>query len=487
VLIASIYFLLFFFLVAAIYYALPQRYRWIWLLISSYLFYISWSIAYAFVLLIMTVVSYVIARMIMINENRSVKRHYLQLGVILSFGILGVFKYSNFFLSSFNGLLSVLGVQANTSLTSIFFPIGISFFTLQIIGYLIDVYNETTAAELNFGKYALSIAFFPKLISGPLERVAYLLPELSKKVTFNYDNFSSGMIRIGWGFWKKLVIADRLAAVTDAVFSNPYSFSGSNLAIAVLLYSLQIYADFSAYCDIVIGMAQILGIKLTENFNYPYFATSPIDFWRRWHITLSNWFRDYLFYPLNFASRRNRSPWVPIRNIMLVFLFSGLWHGANWTFIIWGGLHGLYQSVELALQRRAKAKKIKPTPSRWRTPLGIIVTFGLVTFAWIFFRANNVGDAFYIIKTILVMGNVPSETVLWTFTTPFERMVVIGLLLTFVLLEIAQYRLKVPVWEQIRTSPLPIRWTLSLILIYSVIIFGYYGANNPSAFIYTGF
>ncbi|MBI5960525.1 MAG: MBOAT family protein [Chloroflexi bacterium] len=485
--IASLHFFLFFLLTLGVYYALPHRWRWLWLLIMSYVFYGSLSVKYTVVLFTMTLISYGLARLIEAQQDIEKKKLYLRLGIILSFVTLGIFKYTGFFLSSVNDVLDRLGANSHIPLPDIWFPIGISFFTLQIVSYIMDVYTEAAEAEPHLGKYALYVAFFPQLLIGPIERASHLLPQFTNKVTFDYQLLVEGLIRIGWGFWKKLVIADRLAIVVDRAFSDPSAFSADKLALATLLYSIQIYADFSAYCDIVIGMAHILGIKLTENFNHPYFATSPIDFWRRWHITLGNWLRDYIFRPLNFAARRNFTLWIQTRNVLLVFLFSGLWHGAAWTFIIWGILHGGYQAVELALQRRARNKKSKSKPAWWKTAFSISVTFGLVTFAWIFFRAESVNDAFYIIKTIFTWGNASAGGSLWDFTSAFERQVVFLLIMILLVIEIAQYLSKKPVWEFIHRTPLTARWTMCLILIYSVIVFGYYGEVDPTAFIYAGF
>jgi D-alanyl-lipoteichoic acid acyltransferase DltB (MBOAT superfamily) len=487
VLIASFYFLLFFGVVLGVYYALPHRWRWLVLLVASYVFYISWSLKYAVVLLIMTAITFALARSIARQDNPAVKKRVLQVGLVVLFGVLGVFKYTNFFLSSVGGLLSLAGVHLDIPVLDIFFPVGISFFILQMVSYVVDVYKGVSQAESHFGKYALYIAFFPQLLIGPIERARHLLPQFSRPATFDYQVFVGGMIRIGWGFWKKLVIADHLAAAINTAFADPSAFSGPQLALAVLLYSLQIYADFSAYTDIVIGMASILGIKLTENFNHPYFATSPIDFWRRWHISLSTWLRDYLFFPLSMASRTSFTLMKQIRVAFLVFLFSGLWHGAAWTFVIWGGLHAFYQSGELILQRWSKARGGRRQPVVWRTVLGILVTFSLINFAWIFFRANSVADAFLIIQRIFTLQGSTSGTAIWEFATSFQRQMLIGLVLLFVALEFAQYFSKQTIWGWLQARPLVLRWTLSLVLVFSVMIFGYYGETSATAFIYAGF
>ena len=486
-LIASFYFLLFFLVVLGTYYALPHRWRWMLLLVASYIFYISWSFKYAVVLLVMTVITFGLGRVMARQEDRAARKPVMRLGLVIVFGVLGLFKYTNFFLSSVGGLLSLLGVNLDLPMLDIFFPIGISFFILQMSSYVVDVYNGVSPAEAHFGKYALYIAFFPQLLIGPIERARNLLPQLSKEATFDYAAFGSGMLRIGWGFWKKLVIADHLSVATNTAFADPSLFSGGQLALAVLLYSLQIYADFSAYTDIVIGMASILGIKLTENFNHPYFATSPIDFWRRWHISFSTWLRDYLFFPLSMASRTSVTLWKQIRVVTIVFLFSGLWHGAAWTFVIWGGMHALYQSGELAIQRWNRARGIRRAPNRWRTAFSILLTFGLITFAWIFFRANSVADALYIIQSIFTGQAGTSGAVVWQFANGFERAMLIGLVGLFVILEFAQYFAKQPIWEWLGSRPLLLRWALSLGLVFAVMIFGYYGETSSAAFIYAGF
>jgi D-alanyl-lipoteichoic acid acyltransferase DltB (MBOAT superfamily) len=273
-------------------------------------------------------------------------------------------------------------------------PLGISFYTLQAISYLMDIYNNVIQPERNFGQYALYLAFFPKLISGPVERGGFLLPQIEKLKPFDYQRLIDGSTRIIWGFFKKLIIADRLGVIVNTVFDSPdnyYRYSPI-LILAVFSFSIQVYVDFSAYCDIAIGSAKILGIDLTENFNAPYLAKSVTEFWRRWHISFTSWLRDYIFIPLNFASRRKPSKLIKYLNIIIVFLVSGIWHGANFTFIIWGLLHGIYQAIEavtLNLRNKIVKKYSIGRSSFSHRVFQITRTFLLVTFAWIFFRAST--------------------------------------------------------------------------------------------------
>lgn len=487
-LIASLYFAAFVLVVLGVHVALPQRWRWVWLLVASYAFYLTWSVRYAVVLLVMSVFSFVVARWIEAAQEPTRKKQLFALGVLACFAVLGVFKYTNFALSSVDSWLAWTGVGADIPRLSLFYPIGIAFFSLQMISYVNDVYSGAVPAERHVGKYMLYISFFPQLIAGPIERAKPLLPQLSLPRRFEYQIFVGGLIRMSWGFWKKLVIADRVAVVTGIIFDTPDAFAWYHLLFAVGLYSIQIYADFSAYCDIVIGAANLFGITLTENFNHPYFATSPIDFWRRWHISFSTWLRDYIFYPLNFAARRNLTPWVQTRNILLVFLFSGLWHGAAWTFVIWGGLHGAYQAIELTLQRMARKRKTRHLLPFWKPAYGILLTFVSITFAWIFFRANSVGDALTFIERMLSLRAAVADHVqLQELDAQLDLGLVGVLLALFAAIEFLQFRSAVPVWEWLRTRSLPLRWGVCLVLLFSVIIFGYYGEDNPSNFIYAGF
>lgn len=316
---SSFIFLCFYFLVFIIYYILPQKIRWVWLLISSYVFCAFSDYKYALVLLLATLVAYFSGLLIGHAEARSKKKLFLLLGIFINAGLLFCFKYLNFFLGSLETIFSWLGFHLDLATINLILPLGISFYAFQTISYLLDIYSGVLPPERNLGRFALYLAFFPKLVSGPIERGGNLLPQLYAPIPLDYQRFLDGFVRIAWGFFKKLVIADRLAVIVNTVFSKPDKFFGPQLFFAVMSFSFQIYIDFSAYCDIAIGTAKLLGIDLTENFNIPYLATSATEFWRRWHISLTNWLRDYIFTPLNFATRRKRSKIYQYLNIMIVF------------------------------------------------------------------------------------------------------------------------------------------------------------------------
>ena len=325
-------FLLFLAIVVIVNTLIPRIHRWIWWLISSYAFCIFFDLKSSLVLLAITLEAYLFGLLINKEQNYKKKKVSLVFGLVILIGSLFFFKYLNFSITIINDLFTLSGGTFKYDLINLLLPVGLSFYTFQAISYLVDIYNGTIQAEKNFGKVALFLAFFPKLLSGPIERGAHLLPQLSDPVPFEYHRFVSALLHIFWGFFKKLVIADRLSIPVATVFSSPADFFAPQSIFAAIAFSLQIYIDFSAYCDIAIGAASILGVDLVENFNLPYLAKSVTEFWRRWHMSFSNWLRDYLFIPLNFTVRRKRSGFLKYAIIMVVFLVSGIWHGANYTF-----------------------------------------------------------------------------------------------------------------------------------------------------------
>ncbi len=413
------------------------------------------------------------------------------LGIIANTALLFVFKYLNFFFTTVSDVLAVTGFDWSFRGMDILLPLGISFYTFQTISYILDVYNGVVSSEKNFGRYALYVSFFPKLVSGPIERAGHLLPQFYEPNPFEYQKFVDSLVRIGWGLFKKLVIADRLAVVVNTYFSEPTSFFAPQAALAVVFYSFQVYVDFSAYCDIAIGTARILGIDLVENFDRPYFAKSVTEFWRRWHISLTDWLRDYIFIPLNFATRRKRSKLYQYRNILIVFLVSGIWHGANWTFIVWGALHGLYQVFEAATKklRNRWIKKLNIDRKSFSHKLfQVLLTFVLVAFAWVFFRANSIQDALSTVRSIVTMNGVTGMDS-WDFTklglNSLEIGVAIHALVLFFGIEILQR--KHNLINELNQQPLVFRWLVYLALIFSIIIFGFYTTYLPEDFIYFQF
>lgn len=363
------------------------------LLASSYFFYACWDFRFLFLLLFSTALDYFTGLKIFAATNSHKKKAWLWLSVGVNLGFLGVFKYYNFFAQSFADSLSLLGVQTNFGTLQVILPVGISFYTFHGLSYVIDLYRGKTEPERNFIDYSLFVSFFPLLVAGPIERAPHLLPQIRREREFDYAKAVDGLKQILWGLFKKIVIADNCAEHVNTIFNNSSAYSGSTLVLGALLFALQIYCDFSGYSDIALGTARLFGIDLFRNFNFPYFSRDIAEFWRRWHISLSSWFRDYLYIPLG-GSRGG--PWLTVRNVLLIFLVSGLWHGANWTFIAWGFLNALYilPSIIFGTNRHnldiVARGKLFPSAREFSE---IAVTFALTTFAWIFFRAGSLRHA----------------------------------------------------------------------------------------------
>ncbi len=389
---------IFFFLVVFLYFTLPHRFRWCLLLAASYYFYMAWRKPYVLLIIASTGVDYFAALGMSYTRRQAIRRLLLLFSLISNLGLLFTFKYFNFFADAANTLSTMWGSTVTLPYLQVLLPVGISFYTFQTLSYTLEVYQGRQQPERHLGHFALYVAFFPQLVAGPIERAHRLLPQLRRKVDFDYDRIRSGLILMGWGLFKKVVIADRLARVVDIIFAQPDRFPGLFLATGAVFFAFQIYCDFAGYTDIARGAARILGIDLMENFRRPYNAQSIADFWRRWHISLSTWFRDYLYLPLG----GNRvSPWRWVFNILIVFLLSGLWHGANWTFLVWGGLHGTYYLIGRFSQSTRSHLAQKYELNRFLqllSPLKMLSTFILVTLAWIFFRANTVQEGWYVVS-----------------------------------------------------------------------------------------
>lgn len=380
----SLSYAIFFPVVFILYWRLPQKLRWLLLLISSYYFYMSWNPKYVVLILGTTFVSYMAA--ILMERYPSMKKIFVIWAAVLCFGMLFVFKYFTFFQETLFNILSVFGVNSSITTFNILLPVGISFYTFQTFSYVIDVYKGEVPAERHFGYYATFISFFPQLVAGPIERSANLLPQIKSQKVFKESQAVEGMVQMLLGFFKKMVIADTMAIYVDRVYSSLRSFTGFSLAAVCFFFAIQIYCDFSGYSDIAIGSAKLLGINLMENFRSPYFSSSIKEFWARWHISLSTWFRDYIYIPLG----GNRvSPLRHKINILITFLVSGLWHGANWTYVAWGAVHGIGQIVEGVLLKRPIKNKL------WKVCC-TMATFAFCCFAWVLFRAESFGDALFV-------------------------------------------------------------------------------------------
>jgi len=386
----SVHFIFFFIATTILYYALPHRFRWAFLLAISCYFYMVFRPIYILILAGTIVVDYVAGLFLESTTNPRRKKIFLVASIIANVGVLAVFKYYNFINDNLTELLGVFHLKNEIPMLRILLPIGLSFHTFQAMSYTIEVYRGKQQAEKHFGMYALYVMFYPQLVAGPIERPQNILHQLKEKVVFNYDHIVSGLKLILWGLFVKVVIADRLSIYVDIVYNSPEHHSAISSLVATLFFTFQIYCDFSGYSSIAIGCAKVLGIDLMINFRRPYMSTSIREFWSRWHISLSTWFRDYLYIPLG----GNRvSVYRNMFNLFFVFLVSGLWHGANWTFIIWGALHGLYLMMEIVFDRLVPSIKL-PRSIRW------ILNFVLVAIAWVFFRASNFQTAKQILKNI---------------------------------------------------------------------------------------
>ena len=398
-------FLVFYPLVLLFYFVLPKKLKWPLLLAASYFFYMIWNPPLIFLILFTTAVSYVSAIIIEKTENKARKKFWLAMTLITSLGVLFFFKYFNFLADSAISVWNFFGGNADDLVLKLILPVGISFYTFQTLSYVIDVYRGDIKAERHFGWYALFVSFFPQLVAGPIERPDNLLPQLKADHKLEASNAFAGIQKMAVGFFKKIVVADLIAEFVNSVYNSPESATGFGIVIASVLFSVQIYCDFSGYTDIAIGCARVMGIRLMQNFNRPYQARSIKEFWARWHISLSTWFRDYLYIPLggNRCSKARH-----FFNIFVVFFVSGLWHGASWTFVVWGVLHGVYQIVgaltKKPRERIYKALKIK-TESLAFVLWQRFWTFVLVCFSWIFFRANSFSDALLLIQRLFTEWN----------------------------------------------------------------------------------
>lgn len=388
----SLEFLIFYPAVLVMYFLAPQKWRWVLLLAASYYFYLSWNVELVFLIVFTTAVSYVSALVIEKKRGGTAARLCLCATLVVSLGVLFFYKYFDFLAGSVVAVANRFGTGWAPFSLGLMLPVGISFYTFQTLSYVIDVYRGDLPAERHFGYYALYVSFFPQLVAGPIERPENLLPQLRADHKFNRDDTAAGLRLMLTGFFKKIAVADLCATYVVPVFSEPERANGMSVILAAVLFAFQIYGDFAGYTDIAIGCARVMGIKLMKNFDRPYTAESIKEFWARWHISLSSWFRDYLYIPLggNRCSKARH-----LCNLMTVFLVSGLWHGAAWTYVIWGALHGFYQVVGILTKKlrsgiydRLRIDRDSRAARLWRRG----VTFVLVTFAWIFFRANSISD-----------------------------------------------------------------------------------------------
>lgn len=473
----SFEFVILFTLTLPLFYFLRHHGRWLLLLVASYLFYMSWRWSYILLIAGTTVVDFWIARAIHGSMVPIRRKTLLGASLAMNFGILFTFKYFDFLSRSMSEALAFLGMSYPLPLLNLLLPVGISFYTFQEVAYVIDVYRGTLPPERKLGIFATFIAFFPQLVAGPIERAQNLMPQFHRKSDFLPDRVVEGFRYILWGAFKKLVIADRVAAYVNEVYGSPGEFSAASLLLATFLFAFQIYCDFSGYSDMAIGTAKTMGFDLMTNFQQPYFSKSIKEFWQRWHISLSTWFKDYLYFPLG----GNRvSPWRWRLNLAIVFLVSGLWHGANWTFVIWGALHGAYLVVETFYPRRpsfATAGAFKPAFDL----AAMAMTFCLVSLAWIFFRATTLSNALQVLGGLTDWA--PREGELGRgFGSRDELAVTAGLIAFLALADLRIARLGVS--RALGDLPVAARWGAYFGLTAAVFLLGRWGNQE---FIYFQF
>ncbi len=548
----SLGFLIFFPIVLIIYYIIPKGFQNFWLLLSSYWFYMSWNPRYGLLLLLFTIFTYVCGLALgkdsgkdrvdggdggeiktdaksgaIINSGKfdritigsqiktesgiragvgrksenSKKKGILTFALIVVFGLLAFFKYTNFLLDNVTGLFARLSINMPVNHFDIVMPVGISFFLFQSAGYLIDIYREKIPTEKNFINYALFVSFFPSILSGPIGRAPALLPQYLKPRSFDWDRVSEGFLLMLWGFFMKLVIADRAAIFVNNVYAGYYNIYGSAIVAATVIYGIEIYCDFCGYSTIAIGAARMLGIRLMENFNCPYFSVSVQDFWRRWHISLSSWFRDYLYFPLG-GSRCNI--FRRYFNILVVFIVSGLWHGSQWSYIVWGALNGIYQIIgSLLLPIRIRLLSVfgfdkevldlkkNPALNNFKMTLlkflRILITFCLIDFAWLFFRAAGLRDAVLMIKQILCNFGSSQFSLEYLYSLGLDMKNFWMLIFATTILLIGDF-IKYhggSVGNWVLKRPMILREFIIALFILFILFFGIWGnAYNASSFIY---
>lgn len=486
----SLHFLIFFPIVTLVYFLIPQKIKYLWLLGASYYFYMCWNPEYALLMATSTVITYASGIFISKGKTELARKITVAISFTLNLAILFYFKYFYFTMDNINAVRELLGLSVLTPRFDVILPVGISFYTFQALSYTMDVYRRELEPEKNILKYALFVSFFPQLVAGPIERSKNLLTQVNEKHYFDYNRARRGLLLMLWGFFLKLVIADRAAILVNTVYDGAENYSGLMLTIATFAFAVQIYCDFGSYSIIAQGAAQVMGFELMKNFEQPYFSTSIAEFWRRWHISLSSWFKDYLYIPLG-GNRKGK-----IRkyfNLMTVFLVSGLWHGASWHYVIWGFIHGVYQvvgGISGNLRRFCCAILNINRNTVYYKWFQRIVTFLLVSFAWIFFRSANMTQAITVVKKIFTQFEPWSlyEGGLMSMGLDGANLIVLVISLC-ILFFVSSYQQKNgSITDRIESMHIFARWPVYFALIFGVLIFGIYGPGfAASQFIYFQF
>ncbi len=451
--------------------------RNILILVGSYVFYAWWDWRFLILIVFSSIVDFIIGQKIKNSDSKRIKKRYLITSLLTNLGLLVYFKYSNFFIDSFINSFKLFGAEFDSFSLNIILPVGISFYTFQTLSYTIDIYRGRLEPTKNWLAFFSFVAFFPQLVAGPIERASHLLPQFFKTYSFDYKLFKSGILLLAFGLFKKMVIADRLAIVVNQVYNNPAEYNGPEYIIATIFFAFQIYCDFSGYSDIAIGIARTMGFDLMKNFDTPYFARSITDFWRRWHISLSTWFRDYVYIPLGGSRKGEFRVYL---NLFIVFAVSGLWHGAAVTFIIWGAIHGAIIVLEKAFGNH---NLVYSRNKLFSAGFFTLLTFTIVCFAWIFFRANSFSDSLYIVQNLINFDGGRSIIELGLTKSEFYlSLILIVLLLGFDLIHRKYGALKL-----LNSIPLTLRLMTYTVIVYSIVVFGIYGDNSVSEFIYFQF
>lgn len=483
-------FLIFFPIVVLIHFLLPRKVQHLWLLAASYYFYMNWDARYVLLLLFSTVVTYLSGIVMERVQTNRQRKAAVAISFVLNIGVLFFFKYFNFAIDSVNLILMQIGLTVPKPDLNVLLPVGISFYTFQALSYTMDVYRKDITAERNFFRYALFVSFFPQLVAGPIERSKNLLSQVNQAHRFDYDKMREGLLIMLWGYFLKLVVADRVAIIVNTVYGDYTQYGGVYIIVASVLFAVQIYCDFAGYSTIAIGAAEILGFQLMENFDCPYFSLSIGEFWRRWHISLSSWFRDYLYIPLG-GNRKGKL--IKYRNLIIVFLVSGLWHGAAGTYVVWGLIHGIYQVIgsitKPVRDKLNKALELKPDSIGHKLASGI-VTFCLVDFAWIFFRAESIGTAISMIKSMVHIGNIGILFSGGLYDLGLSSKSFKILFLGIVIIIFADYmKYKgIKIRERILAQELWCRWLCYIAAFWFILVFGVWGGSyDASSFIYFQF
>lgn len=485
----SIDFLLFFPIVVAIYFIIPKKIRYIWLLITSYYFYMGWNPKYACLIAFSTVITYMSSILIEKSQNAGkvfLKKACLVGSLISNLGILFVFKYANFFLHNINVVMTRIGFHTIDRNIDLLLPMGISFYTFQTLGYTFDVYGGKIKAEKNIFKYALYVSFFPQLVAGPIERSTNLLPQIQnvdKIRVWNYERVRNGLLLMAWGFFQKLFIADRVSLLVNNVINNYSKYGFVELSLASVLFAVQIYCDFGGYTNIARGAAKVMGFELMNNFAQPYLATNIKDFWRRWHISLTSWFTDYIYIPLGGNRKGVLRKYL---NTLIVFGISGFWHGASWNYVVWGMLHAFFQIIgDLKSRCYAKIVKNKKRVTFSTRLRKIIITFLLTNFAWIFFVCNGTRQAFGVIKNMFTCFQTTSILELGLDRCNW-LLLIIGIAILVVVDVIREKGISI--FSVVLKQEAWFRWIIYLVLLWLTIMFGIYGKSyDTSTFIYFQF